>query len=149
MIYTICREICYDVIYALLRGEKLNQRLRMWRKNDKYEVWSNAPGLLPSSSDLYFRGPLQCSCLALCKAVKCVPLMVVIIVSTLIGRQCLPIYIVCYTIAAATTSSKLTQVTGPMGYKQPCRRKTFCKIYFHSNFINFTFDKIVTIILIS
>ena len=38
VIYAVCREICFDVIYALLCGEKLNQRLRMWRKNDKYEV---------------------------------------------------------------------------------------------------------------
>ena len=33
-----CREICFVAIYALLCGEKLNQTLRMWRKNDKYEV---------------------------------------------------------------------------------------------------------------
>ena len=39
VIYAVCREICFDAIYALLCGEKLNQRLRMWRKNDKYEVW--------------------------------------------------------------------------------------------------------------
>ena len=38
VIYAVCREICFDAIYALLCGEKLNQRLRMWRKNDKYEV---------------------------------------------------------------------------------------------------------------
>ena len=25
-------------IYALLRGEKLGQKLAMWRKNDKYQV---------------------------------------------------------------------------------------------------------------
>ena len=31
-----CREICFVAIYAHLCGEKLNQRLRMWRK--KYEV---------------------------------------------------------------------------------------------------------------
>ena len=40
VIYAVCREICFDVIYALLCGEKLNQRLRTWRKNDKYEVWA-------------------------------------------------------------------------------------------------------------
>ena len=36
MIYAVCCEIGFDAIYALLCGEKLNQRLRMWRKNDKY-----------------------------------------------------------------------------------------------------------------
>ena len=41
VIYAVCREICFDAIYALLCGEKLNQRLRMWRKNDKYEVWAS------------------------------------------------------------------------------------------------------------
>ena len=39
VIYAVCREICFDAIYALLCGEKLNQRLGMWRKNDKYQVW--------------------------------------------------------------------------------------------------------------
>ena len=39
VIYAVCREICFDAIYALLCGEKLNQRLHMWRKNDKYQVW--------------------------------------------------------------------------------------------------------------
>ena len=33
-----CREICFVAIYALLRGEKLSQKLYLWRKNDKYEV---------------------------------------------------------------------------------------------------------------
>ena len=33
-----CREICFVEIYALLRGEKLSQKLYPWRKNDKYEV---------------------------------------------------------------------------------------------------------------
>ena len=32
-------KICFVAIYTLLCGEKLNQILRMWRKNDKYEVW--------------------------------------------------------------------------------------------------------------
>ena len=39
---SFCREICFVAIYALLCGEKLNQRLRMWWKNDKYEVCHNA-----------------------------------------------------------------------------------------------------------
>ena len=34
-----CRKICFVAIYAFLCGEKFNQRLRMWRKNDKYQVW--------------------------------------------------------------------------------------------------------------
>ena len=34
----LCREICFGTIYALLRGEKLSQKLGPWRKNDKYEV---------------------------------------------------------------------------------------------------------------
>ena len=39
VIYAVCREICFDVIYALLCGEKLNQRLGMWRKmtNVRYD----------------------------------------------------------------------------------------------------------------
>jgi hypothetical protein len=35
-----CRKICFVAIYALLCGEKLNQKLPLWRKNDKYEVWA-------------------------------------------------------------------------------------------------------------
>ena len=35
-----CRKICFVAIYALLCGEKLNQKLPLWRKNDKYEVWT-------------------------------------------------------------------------------------------------------------
>ena len=35
-----CRETCFVAIYALLCGEKLNQTLCLWRKNDKYQVWS-------------------------------------------------------------------------------------------------------------
>ena len=37
-IYTIVRVICFVIIYALLRGEKLSPNLYRWRKNDKYEV---------------------------------------------------------------------------------------------------------------
>ena len=33
-----CREICFVAIYALLCGEKLNQKLCLWRKKDKYQV---------------------------------------------------------------------------------------------------------------
>ena len=43
VIYAVCRKICFDEIYALLCGEKWNQRLRMWRKNYKYEVWLTTP----------------------------------------------------------------------------------------------------------
>ena len=32
------REASFGIIYALLRGEKLSQKLCPWRKNDKYEV---------------------------------------------------------------------------------------------------------------
>ena len=31
-----CREIYFVAIYALLCGKKLNQKLHMWRKNDRY-----------------------------------------------------------------------------------------------------------------
>ena len=44
-IYAVCREICFGTIYALLRGEKLSQKLGPWRKNDKYEVWCCQHGL--------------------------------------------------------------------------------------------------------
>ena len=33
-----CRKICFVVIYATLCRDILNQKLRMWRKYDKYEV---------------------------------------------------------------------------------------------------------------
>ena len=33
-----CCKICFVAIYALLCGEKFNQKLRMWRKNYKYQV---------------------------------------------------------------------------------------------------------------
>ena len=33
-----CREICFVAIYALLCGEKFNQKLCLWRKKDKYQV---------------------------------------------------------------------------------------------------------------
>ena len=36
-----CREICFCTIYAVLREEKLSQKLYPWRKNDIYEVWIN------------------------------------------------------------------------------------------------------------
>ena len=39
-IYALCREMCFVAIYALLCGEKFIQKFSMWRKNDKYEVWS-------------------------------------------------------------------------------------------------------------
>ena len=41
-----CREFCFVAIYALLCGEKLCQRLGMWRKSDKYQVCSRIPILL-------------------------------------------------------------------------------------------------------
>ena len=37
-IYTLLSQICFVAIYALLCGEKINQKLRVWRKNEKYEV---------------------------------------------------------------------------------------------------------------
>ena len=40
-IYAIFRVNCFVAIYALLRGEKLSQKLYRWRKNDKYEVWTD------------------------------------------------------------------------------------------------------------
>ena len=39
IIYTLCREICFVTVYALLCGEKLSQNFSLWRKNAKYEVW--------------------------------------------------------------------------------------------------------------
>ena len=33
-----CRKICFVRIHALLCGEKLNQKLCLWRKKDKYQV---------------------------------------------------------------------------------------------------------------
>ena len=33
-----CREICFGTIYTLLRGDKMSQKLCLWRKKDKYEV---------------------------------------------------------------------------------------------------------------
>ena len=33
-----CRKICFVAIYVLLCGEKFNQKLLPWRKNDKYQV---------------------------------------------------------------------------------------------------------------
>ena len=35
-----CREINFDAIYAFLRGEKFRQKLCLWRKKDKYQVWN-------------------------------------------------------------------------------------------------------------
>ena len=37
-IYVLLWQICFVAIYALLCGEKIIQKLHMWRKNDKYEV---------------------------------------------------------------------------------------------------------------
>jgi len=34
-----CREINFVAIYAFLRGEKFRQKLCLWRKKDKYQVW--------------------------------------------------------------------------------------------------------------
>ena len=36
-----CCKICFVAIYALLCGEKLNQKLCLWRKKDKYQVWAD------------------------------------------------------------------------------------------------------------
>ena len=33
-----CCQICFVVIYADLCGEKLSQKLNLWRQNDKYQV---------------------------------------------------------------------------------------------------------------
>ena len=33
IIYTLCREICFVAIYALLCGERLSQNFSLWRKN--------------------------------------------------------------------------------------------------------------------
>ena len=38
VIYAVCRKICFDAIYALLCGEKMNQKLPLWRKSEKYQV---------------------------------------------------------------------------------------------------------------
>ena len=41
-----CREICFVAIYALLCGEKFNQKLCLWRKKDKYQVWATIINLI-------------------------------------------------------------------------------------------------------
>ena len=35
-----CRKICFVAIYVLWRGEKLSQNFSLWRKKDKYQVWT-------------------------------------------------------------------------------------------------------------
>ena len=45
-IYAVFCEIRFGAIYALLRGEKLSQKLYRWRKNDKYEAWMAVTYLL-------------------------------------------------------------------------------------------------------
>ena len=42
-IYVLLWQICFVAIYALLCGEKIIKKLRMWRKNDKYQVWVGHP----------------------------------------------------------------------------------------------------------
>ena len=37
------REICFVAIYAILHGEKVNKKLCLWRKNDKYQVCPPPP----------------------------------------------------------------------------------------------------------
>ena len=32
----------FATIYALSRGEKMSPKVHLWRKNDKYEVWTTA-----------------------------------------------------------------------------------------------------------
>ena len=43
-IYALLSQICFVVIYAFLCGDKINQKLRMWRTNDKYEVCRDIVG---------------------------------------------------------------------------------------------------------
>ena len=41
LLFTLfCREIYFATIYVLSCGEKLSPKVHMWRKNDKYQVWS-------------------------------------------------------------------------------------------------------------
>ena len=40
------REICFVAIYALWRGENLGQKFGLWRKKDKYQVWSTTVSLI-------------------------------------------------------------------------------------------------------
>ena len=49
-----CRKICFVAIYALLCGEKLNQKLPLWRKNDKYEVWPSLTCAQKSKDNMLF-----------------------------------------------------------------------------------------------
>ena len=44
-----CREICFVAIYAFLCGEKVNQKLCLWRKKDKYQVCPFGPLLIYQS----------------------------------------------------------------------------------------------------
>ena len=43
-IYAVLRAIGFVLIYALLCGGKFNQKLHMWRKNYKYQVWGGGGG---------------------------------------------------------------------------------------------------------
>ena len=38
-IYALLLQIYFVAIYSLLCGEKINQKLHVWRKNYKYQVW--------------------------------------------------------------------------------------------------------------
>ena len=48
-IYAIFCLNCFVVIYALLCGKKLSRKLYRWRKNDKYQVWTD-PTLVLSTA---------------------------------------------------------------------------------------------------
>ena len=50
-----CHKIRFVAIYALLRGEKLSKKLCLWRKKDKYHVWSAA------ATRVYYIGKWSCA----------------------------------------------------------------------------------------
>ena len=49
-IYAVLSQNRFVAIYALLRGENLSQKLCLWRKNDKYQVWGGVRhlGIFPT-----------------------------------------------------------------------------------------------------
>ena len=48
-----CREISFGTIYALLRGDKLSQRLGSWRKNYQYDQMAPLQNLATRWCHLY------------------------------------------------------------------------------------------------
>ena len=58
-IYALLSQISFVAIYALLCGEKINNKLCVWRKNDRYQVWDPTPLLLDLLDLIWERFPPQ------------------------------------------------------------------------------------------